>query len=219
MAMTYRAYLGVPSLTDVGYRFYTQATAIAARATAGVVDEGDGWYSVAGLTSAGDNIRWDSTGTPAAAAREDLTLRNLLSGFTTWSSSLCGPCGTGGSYINPLYVDEWGDGIAAPDTGGGSMTSLYSPLADDHSLPVEEGGQIHSVIGQTDYTVVFAAPKLREYDFIEADVTNIVDDDPLELGWTITERPLDGFTVRFDALPDTVNYLFNWKVRIIAQLI
>lgn len=75
---TIRAYLGVSGLGDVGYQFYTQNTGIGSRVTAGVTDEGGGWYSVAGVTLQGDHVRWDSTGTPTAVAREDLAVRLLL---------------------------------------------------------------------------------------------------------------------------------------------
>lgn len=71
---TLRAYLGTAGLTDVGLRFYTQNTPEGARITAGVLDETEGWYSCAGLTLVGDHVRWDSTGTPDAVAREDLAL-------------------------------------------------------------------------------------------------------------------------------------------------
>ncbi len=77
-ADTIRAYLGTAGLTDVGYRFYTQTTAAGSRQTSGIVDEGDGWYSTAGVTLAGDHVRWDSTGTADAIAREDLSQRILL---------------------------------------------------------------------------------------------------------------------------------------------
>lgn len=75
---TIRAYLGTSGLTDTGYRFYTQNTAAAARVTTGIVDEGEGWYSAAGITLLGDHVRWDSTGTADAVAREDLAIRKAL---------------------------------------------------------------------------------------------------------------------------------------------
>jgi hypothetical protein len=77
-ADTIRADLGTAGLSDVGYRFYLQNTAVAARQTANIVDEGAGWYSVSGITLQGDNVRWDSTGTPSATAREDLVLRTVI---------------------------------------------------------------------------------------------------------------------------------------------
>lgn len=69
---TIRAYLGVAGLLDVGYRFYLQNTAESARVSTGIVDEGEGWYSATGVILLGDHVRWDSTGTPAAAARENV---------------------------------------------------------------------------------------------------------------------------------------------------
>lgn len=75
---TIRANLGTAGLTDVGYRFYSQNTPETARISTGIVDETDGWYSAAGITLKGDNVRWDSLSDPSAAAREDLTQRYLL---------------------------------------------------------------------------------------------------------------------------------------------
>lgn len=71
---TIRAYLITAGLTDVGYQFYTQNSPIGSRTQTGVVDEGDGYYSVSGVTLQGDHVRWDSTGTSSAKAREDITL-------------------------------------------------------------------------------------------------------------------------------------------------
>lgn len=72
MPNTFSAYLGTAGLLDVGYAFYDSADVIiGSRTTSGVVDAGSGWYSVsatAGATAV--SIRWDSTGTPTAIARE-----------------------------------------------------------------------------------------------------------------------------------------------------
>ena len=74
--MIIAAYLGVAGLVDVGYRFYTSTeTAVAARVTAGIADAGIGWYSVdATIPTTAASVRWDSTGTPAAVAREYLDI-------------------------------------------------------------------------------------------------------------------------------------------------
>ena len=70
--MNISAYLGVAGLTGVGYRFYTATeTAVAARVTAGITDAGDGWYSAdVTIPATTASVRWDSTVTPAAVARE-----------------------------------------------------------------------------------------------------------------------------------------------------
>jgi hypothetical protein len=70
--MIISTYLGVAGLVDVGYRFYTTAeVAVAARVTAGIVDAGNGWYSAdATIPGTGASVRWDSTGTATAIARE-----------------------------------------------------------------------------------------------------------------------------------------------------
>lgn len=70
--MQFSAYLGVVGLADVGYRFYDiDEVALAARSETGVVDAGAGWYSVSiALPATAYSVRWDSTGTAAAVARE-----------------------------------------------------------------------------------------------------------------------------------------------------
>jgi hypothetical protein len=85
---TLRAYLGTAGLLDVGLRFYTQNTPEGARITTSIVDEGDGWYSRGGLTLVGDHVRWDSTGTPDAAAREDLALRIGMETLLTYDPNV-----------------------------------------------------------------------------------------------------------------------------------
>ena len=70
--MIISAYLGVSGLSDVGYQFYTSTKAVSgSRITAGVVDAGAGWYSAdATLPANSISVRWNSTGTPTAIARE-----------------------------------------------------------------------------------------------------------------------------------------------------
>jgi hypothetical protein len=70
--MNLSAYLGAASLSGVGYQFYNaNETVNGSRITAGITDAGGGWYSVDTTIPAGAvSIRWDSTGTPSAVARE-----------------------------------------------------------------------------------------------------------------------------------------------------
>ena len=81
--MTISSLLGTSGLTDVGYRWYDSSeVAVGARVTSGIVDGGEGWYT-AGSASRPTNavsVRWDSTGTPAANAREYFDLTNVGSG-------------------------------------------------------------------------------------------------------------------------------------------
>lgn len=87
--------------------------------------------------------------------------------------------------------------------------------ADNHALQVEEGGVFALSVGVQEYPVVFAQEKLSpDYDFVENDITNETDGSPLSLSWDFTNRTALGYTVVFDALPDTVNYFFHWKVRV-----
>lgn len=80
------AYLGTPDLTDVGYRFYDLGTPTGPRVTAGIIDTGEGWYE-AEATLAGNVVRWDSTGTADAIAREDISLRRLVEALSIETGS------------------------------------------------------------------------------------------------------------------------------------
>lgn len=84
--MTLSAYVGIPGLTDMGYRFYDAAgSAVAARVTTGIIDSGDGWYEVSvTVPGAAVSVRWDSTGNASAIAREyfeDRTGYSLISAY------------------------------------------------------------------------------------------------------------------------------------------
>jgi hypothetical protein len=71
--MILSAYLKTAGLSDIGYRFYNaDESANGARITAGVVDAGGGWYSVANASVPANaaSVRWNSAGTPSALARE-----------------------------------------------------------------------------------------------------------------------------------------------------
>lgn len=87
--MVISAYLGVAGLVDVGYRYYTNAeVAVAARVTAGISDAGNGWYSAdVTLPGTAASVRWDSTGTPTAIAREYFDTLEA-SNFTTVNTKL-----------------------------------------------------------------------------------------------------------------------------------
>lgn len=86
---------------------------------------------------------------------------------------------------------------------------------DGDSLAVEEEGTVPLVVGVVEYAVLFTTQKLNaNYDFFETDIDNTVDASPLSIGFEMTERTIDGFTLILDALPDTVNYRFNWLCRI-----
>jgi len=67
------AYVGTSGLADMGYAFYTNAEVIiGSRVTSGIVDASDGWYSTnaATIPSNAQSVRWNSTGTTSAIARE-----------------------------------------------------------------------------------------------------------------------------------------------------
>jgi hypothetical protein len=66
------AFVGTSGLVDMGYRFYNiDETVNGSRITTGIVDGGNGWYSVnATIPGGATSVRWDSTGTASAVARE-----------------------------------------------------------------------------------------------------------------------------------------------------
>lgn len=70
--MYFSAQLGTAGLADVGYEWYDNTeSSLGARSTSGVIESGDGWYSAELTPPAGaTSIRWDSTGTASAFARE-----------------------------------------------------------------------------------------------------------------------------------------------------
>lgn len=85
------------------------------------------------------------------------------------------------------------------------------------ALATEEGGAVILVIGVTQYAVLFTRAKLgADYDFIESDIANDVDGDPLIMGMTMTDRAVLGFTLILDSQPDTANYVFRWRVRLMS---
>lgn len=85
----------------------------------------------------------------------------------------------------------------------------------DVPLSIEEGGALALSVGVPQYTVVFAQAKLNAlYDFIESDVTS-TDPNPLLITPSMLERTDTGFTLQLDGLPDTANFIFNWRVRVV----
>ena len=71
--MTLSAYLGVAGLSDAGYQFFNaNETSNGSRVTAGIVDAGAGWYSVANVSVPGGaaSVRWNSPANPELLARE-----------------------------------------------------------------------------------------------------------------------------------------------------
>ena len=70
--MIISAYLGVAGLSDLGYQFFDSAEAASgSRITTGIVNAGDGWYSVNATIPANSiSVRWNSLGSPAIVARE-----------------------------------------------------------------------------------------------------------------------------------------------------
>lgn len=71
--MNLAAYLGIAGLTDVGYQFYNvDESANGPRLIAGILDAGDGWYSVADavLPSGAASVRWNSFANAQLLSRE-----------------------------------------------------------------------------------------------------------------------------------------------------
>ena len=197
---TIRAYLAVAGLTDVGFRFYTQNTAAGARVTAGIVDEGDGWYSAAGVTLAGDHVRWDSTGTAAAVAREDLALRLAIAAIYARTDVATS---TRSSHSAEQVADAVFDEAAADHNATGSMGAKLNaagaasdPLAntpDDYAAGTV-GALIRKLdVGAPDDTVVVVpgapadASLCRVFGYFE-DLKNRTPGDGVAVTFTNTEK-------------------------------
>jgi hypothetical protein len=97
------AYLGVSGLLDVGYRFYTTTeTAVAARVTTGITDGGDGWYSAeVTIPATTASVRWDSTGTAEAKARE------YFVGEQVWAKTMTEATGAPAVTASVLAALQW----------------------------------------------------------------------------------------------------------------
>lgn len=89
------------------------------------------------------------------------------------------------------------------------------PTPED-SLATSEGGEIALIEGTDEYIVLFSSAKLSaDYDFVESDIANEVDTlDQLSIGFAIEDRTIDGFKLILDALPDTANYVFRFRVQV-----
>jgi len=92
-----------------------------------------------------------------------------------------------------------------------------TPFDPSASLATEEGGELALSVGVTEYVIPFEVTKLNsDYDFIESDISNTEDLNPLVIGFTLTERTADGFKLQLDSTPDTVHFVYRWKVRVTA---
>lgn len=86
----------------------------------------------------------------------------------------------------------------------------------ENSLAVEEGGKLALTQGVTDYNVLFAVAKLSNtYEVIEADVSS-ADASPLSIvpSMPVPSRTVNGFALQLDTEPDSVNYIFSWRVKV-----
>jgi hypothetical protein len=128
--MVIAAYLGVSGLLDVGYRFYTSAeSAVAGRVTAGIVDAADGWYSVdTTIPATTVSVRWDSTGTPTAVAREyfGVTVDNNAIAVAVWQV-LASTLTTTGT-VGKLVADNINATISSRSTYAGADTAGTTTL-------------------------------------------------------------------------------------------
>jgi hypothetical protein len=128
------AYVGVSGLADMGYRFYNvDETVNGARITAGIVDGGNGWYSVnATIPGGATSVRWDSTGTPTAIAREYFYDYADSPGVTTLLTRL------------PSTLTVTSGKIDVNDKTGFSLTAAYDPAKTASSQASND--QIYAVV-------------------------------------------------------------------------
>lgn len=136
--MIISSYLGVAGLSDIGYRFYTSAEApVATRITTGIVDAGDGWYSVdATIPATGNSVRWDSTGTAEAKAREYLDLFN-----DPWTKAV--PNGYAAGTAGKILGDNLDAKISTRSTyAGGDTAGTTTLLSRIASALTITGGKV-----------------------------------------------------------------------------
>ena len=87
-------------------------------------------------------------------------------------------------------------------------------VCDNAGAPAfTENGVAPIQIGANGLTVFFSTTKASiNYSFIELDVENLVDPNPLQIDAELIERQLGFFRVALTGLPDTVNYQLRWNV-------
>jgi hypothetical protein len=124
------AYLGVPGLVDVGYRFYNpNETVNGSRITAGIVDAADGWYSADATFPSGiSSVRWDSSGQPQIVAREyfGVTVDNNAIAVAVWQVLTSGFT-TAGS-VGKLILDNLNATVSSRSTYAGTDTAGTTTL-------------------------------------------------------------------------------------------
>lgn len=196
---TLRAYLGSPGLTDVGYRFYTQNTPVAARQTTGILDEGDGWYSVAGVTLAGDHVRWDAPAIEEppelaqeeALAREDLALRLAIAALAPSSGS-----GTGANIVTVTVKDS---GDAPLQNAKVRVTEGITSLL----ATTDASGQVVFNLDPATYRVAITKPGYAftpdTFDMPDADIEIEFEMDQVVINATGDPALATGFLVTRDA--------------------
>lgn len=96
-----------------------------------------------------------------------------------------------------------------------AYTSTSCP--QDGSVLSDENGAISIASGASSFSGSFLTQKGTELDYVfeAAYIENTTDANPLIIGWEITGKTVNGFTVTLDSITDTANYVFRYRVRAI----
>jgi hypothetical protein len=134
------AYVGTAGLVDMGYRFYnSNETVNGARITAGIVDAGGGWYSVDATIPAGaTSVRWDSTGTTSAIAREYFYVYGTVPGSAgvdaIWAKTMTELSSVPGVTASTLSALQWVFLLARNKITSTSTTQVLRNDADSATI-------------------------------------------------------------------------------------
>lgn len=90
---------------------------------------------------------------------------------------------------------------------------VTAPIGSD-PLAYLESGYTNLMIGTQVTAVVFTVTKAAVYDFIELEIVNVTDANPVNFSFEVTAKSLTGFTVTLSGLPDTSNYYLQWTVQV-----
>lgn len=106
-----------------------------------------------------------------------------------------------------------------------STTTTFQVLDPEAVVPpgstieqYTEDGVTQLSVGVQIYTVTFGTAKANaDYIFDESFIQNLVDASPLGLTFAITNKTTTTFQLTLTGgTPDTVNYFFQWAVRILT---
>lgn len=94
-----------------------------------------------------------------------------------------------------------------------SATQPFSPCNNQGNPAYTERGTTGIAKGAAFVQVTFATEKVSvDYEFIDLEVENLTDSNPLSIEATPVNKTTNGFKVALDTLPDTGNYTLHWNM-------